>query len=68
MTLSSDSVEFLEQFTHLEIHMLTFNNVVKYMIEDTDNSRMKRHIGQSLGESLEQELQSLWSWGEPSSW
>lgn len=62
MTLSSDSIKFLEQFTHLEIHMLTFTNVVKYMIEDTDNSQMKRHIGQSLVESLEQELQSLWSW------
>ena len=61
MTLSSDSIKFQEQFTHLEIHMLTFNNVVKYMIEDTDNSQMKSHIGQSLGESLEQKLQSLWS-------
>ena len=41
--------------------MLTFTSVVKYVIEDTDNSQMKRHTGQSLGESLEQELLSLWS-------
>jgi hypothetical protein len=45
--------------------MLTFTSVVKYVIEDTDNSQMKRHTGQSLGESLEQELLSLWSCPHP---
>ena len=68
MTSSSDLMKLLEQFTHLEIHMLAFTSVVKCAIEDTDNSQMKTHTGQSLGESLQQELLTLWSWGVPPSW
>ena len=62
------SINLLERLTELRQTLTYIYNLLKDMIKDTDEQKMRRYIERGLRGSRVQKLLSLWSWDESPSW